>query len=586
MSKLRGPHRVNRAAVMLLTGPLLFLLCFFYVPLIQTLWMSFSKDGVFTFGNYERALSSALYLNAFVWTFELAFFTTILSLVVGYPVAYVMATGGSRLRLFILICIIMPFWTSALVRTFAWVAILGREGIVNSSLMYLSIVSRPLSLVFNRIGVFIGTVHVMLPYMVLCLYSSMHGIDRSLVRAAQTLGAGRMRSFFLIYVPQTAPGIISGSLLVFIVSLGFFVTPAVLGGNQSPSVVVLVERHMGVLLDWPMAATLSSLLLGATLLLFAVFNRYVRAGHAAPEVQGGEAIRLYTLIARLDQAWRPVRGLWRRLSPNPLRHSRRSTRSVPKLATLMAALIATITAFPILLIVLMAFFPSPSSAIRLGNFSLRWFELYFTRDEWISSTFTSFQVALVTAVLASIIALVTALGLRRLPGAVRTTLVSINLTPMIVPAVAYGVSAYFLFAQLGLIGTRISLVLGHTILAIPPTVLVMVAAVQSIDNRLEDAAASLGASPWRRLRHIILPLLAPMTAASALIAFLTSFDDLAIALFLTSSKAKTLPKQLYDSMLNDSDPRVFAASAVLVGLTITALVLMHLLRSRSMSERG
>ena len=112
---------------------------------------------------------------------------------------------------------------------------------------------------------------------------------------------------------------------------------------------------------------------------------------------------------------------------------------------------------------------------------------------------------------------------------------------MIVPGVAYGVSAYFLFAQLGLIGTQYSLILGHTILAIPPTVLVMVTAVQSLDDRLEDAAASLGASAWRRLRHVILPLLAPMTAASALIAFLTSFDDLAVALFLASSKSKTLP---------------------------------------------
>lgn len=585
MLKRLGRDQGNRTAMVMLTGPLLFLLCFFYVPIAQTLWISFWQRGVFTFSSYERALSSALYVNAFAWTFELAFFTTILSLVIGYPVAYIMATGGPRLRLFILICIIMPFWTSALVRTFAWVAILGREGIVNSSLMYLSIVSSPVPLVFNRTGVFIGTVHVMLPYMILCLYSSMHSIDRSLVRAAETLGAGRVRSFFLVYVPQTAPGIISGSLLVFIVSLGFFITPAVLGGNQSPPVVVLVERHMGVLLDWPMAAALSSLLLGATLLLFAVFNRYVRAGHAAPELQGAEAARLYALIARVDQGLRALRQLWKRFLPNPLWRQTRSAGSRPKLLTLTAALIAVVIAFPILLIVLVAFFPSPTNDIRLGNFSLRWFELYFTRDEWINSTLMSFEVAVLTAVLASVIALVTALGVRRLSPAVRTALISVNLTPMIVPAVAYGVSAYFLFAQLGLIGTRFSLILGHTILAIPPTVLVMVAAVQSIDSRLEDAAASLGASPWRRLRHIILPLLAPMTAASALIAFLTSFDDLAVALFLTSSRAKTLPKQLYDSILHDSDPRVTAASAVLVALSIVVLLMLHLLRSRSMRER-
>ncbi|NGO55804.1 ABC transporter permease subunit [Allomesorhizobium camelthorni] len=584
MTRFLMVGRRERAVVLLLAGPLLFLLCFFYIPLAQTLWMSFWERGVFTLDNYQQALSSALYLNAFAWTFELAFFTAFLTLIVGYPVAYAMSTSGPRLRLFILICIIIPFWTSALVRAFAWVGILGREGIVNSSLMYLSIISSPMQLVFNPTGVFIGTVHVMLPYMVLCLYSSMHSIDRSLIRAAETLGAGRIRSFLLVYVPQTAPGIISGLLLVFIVSLGFFITPAVLGSNQRPTVVVLVERHMGVLLDWSMAAALSSLLLATTLVLFAVFNRYVRAGHSAPELQGAEAISLYRMVAKIDRGLGAIRAPLRRWRSDRPGRRWRFRGPAPSFLTLIAILISAIVAFPILLIVLVAFFPSTSNTIDFSNFSLEWFELYFTRAEWVDATLNSFRIALLTAVLASVISLVTALGLRRLSPGIRTALMSINLAPMIVPAVAYGVSAYFLFAQLGLIGTTLSLIIGHTILAIPPTMLVMVAAVQSLDERLEDAAASLGASPWRRLRYVTLPLLAPMAVVSALIGFLTSFDDLAVALFLASSRAKTLPKQMYDSMLHDSDPRVAAASAVLVGFTIVALLAMHLLRSRSRTK--
>jgi putative spermidine/putrescine transport system permease protein len=580
--RLRGRDGKGRAALPTLALPLLFLLVFFYVPLAGTLWTSVWRNG-FTLQFYGRALGSALYVNAFAWTFELALVTAALTLILGYPIAYAMATGGPRLRLFILLCIIMPFWTSALVRTFTWVAILGREGIVNSSLLYLSVVSEPVPLVFNRLGVFIGTVHVMLPYMVLCLYSSMHGIDLSLVRAAQTLGAGRVRSFFLVYAPQTAPGIVSGLLLVFIVSLGFFITPAVLGGNQSPTVVVLVERHMGVLLNWSMAATLSSLLLGSTLLLYAGFSRFIRVGPAVGGMRGAETARLYAMTARLDRAFRGLRRLLRRLPPVMAGRRRRGGDPLG-LVNAVAATLAAVVAFPILLVVLVAFFPSQSGAIRAANFSLRWFEMFFTREEWVKPTLISFEVASITAALASVLALATALGLRRLSPGRRAALLSVNLTPMIVPAVAYGVSAYFLFARLGLIGTRPALIIGHTVLAIPPTVLVMVTAVQALDERLEDAAASLGASAWRRLRHVVLPLLAPATAASGLIAFLTSFDDLAVALFLASSKAKTLPKQMYDSIVFDSDPRVTAASAVLVGLTVVVLLLLHWLRSQAASE--
>jgi len=551
-------------------APIVFLAVFFALPL---LWIgATSVSGVDPLSSYLEILSSPTHLRSLGWTFGLAAITAALTLVLGYPVAAAMVRSGPWMRMIILGCIMLPFWTSALVRTFAWTSILGRQGVVNTTLMALGLIERPLQLVFNPLGAIIGTTHLMLPYMIFALLANMQRIDPALMRGARSLGAGPLRSFFFVYLPHTMPGIASGLVLVFIISLGFFVTPAVLGGSQNPTVAVLIEQSMNKLLNFPMTAALATVLLVMTLILYVLFNRQIVSAFYISRTDTGAATATFKLIAFLDRLLAPLR----RILPERVRAFGLRV----NLNTPLALLIAIIAAVPTLLIVLIAFFPSHALSVDFSKFSLRWFEQYFGRVEWMQATAISIAIAAITAVITAILVLLAALGMRRLSGAARLALIPVFLSPVIVPSVVYGLASYFLFAQIGLIGNPATLVLAHTVLAIPTSFLLVLVGVQGLDERIENAAATLGATPWQRLRVIVLPILLPVVAMSALLAFLTSFDDLNVALFLASGNTKTLPKLIYDSIILDNDPRVTAASAVLVAISILGLGTMQLLRSR------
>ncbi len=567
----------SKGHLFLLLAPVAFLALFFLLPIAKMGWISI-WNGRLTFDNYAKVAESSIYFDSLIWTFQLAIGTSFLCLLFGYPVAYVMANGSRRLRLVILTCIILPFWTSSLVRAFAWLAILSRRGIVNFALVNAGFVDDPLKLVFNSVGVYIGTVHIMLPYMILNLYGVMSGIDRSGMLAAETLGAGRIRAFFLIYVPQTGAGIISGLLVVFILSLGFFVTPSVLGGSDVRSFVVLVERYMNQLLNWPLASALSVLVLVATLALYFGFYRYVRLGKTADQSNAG-ALTLYRALALLDKLFKGVRRNAQFMQGLVRTHGPRR----PRVTTALALVIAAISAFPILLVAITAFTESQNANIFSSGFTLRWFRLYWDRYEWIEATINSFQIALITAFCSCVLATLAALGLRRLSGGAGGIVLALFLTPMIVPTIVFGVAIYLLFAAFSLVGTKTGLVLAHTILALPPALLICYSALQGLDERIEQAAASLGAGPWQVFRHIVLRSLAPAIGAGALLGFLTSFDDLGVALFMTSGDTMTLPRKIYDSIRLESDPRVTAASALLVGISLLFLIGFQFLRGRMAS---
>lgn len=233
---------------------------------------------------------------------------------------------------------------------------------------------------------------------------------------------------------------------------------------------------------------------------------------------------------------------------------------------------------PIAVIVLLAFNASYSLEFPPRSFSLQWFEKYFTRAEWVAATLTSVYVAVIVSLLATSLAVLVALALIRMRFQAQTLLFGFVLSPMIVPTIVYAVAVYFLFARLGLVGTRAGLALAHTVLALSPAVVVIFAALQNLDRALERAGASLGAGPWRRFRYITLPLIRPGVLAAALLAFLTSFDEVVVAIFLSGTGAVTLPKKMYESVRFDTDPTITAASAILVGLTLVILLICEAFR--------
>ena len=217
----------------------------------------------------------AIYIDIFVRTFWIAFVVTVLCFVLGYPLAYKLASLPARISNLLLILVLMPFWTSLLVRTAAWVVLLQREGPVNGILQALSITDRPLQLVYNRFGLYVAMTHILLPFMVLPLYSVMRGIAPQYMRAAASLGAGPVRAFLRVYLPQTVPGIGAGCLLVFILAIGYYITPALVGGINDQMISYFVAFYTNQTVNWGMASALGAVLLIATLVLFAVYARLI-----------------------------------------------------------------------------------------------------------------------------------------------------------------------------------------------------------------------------------------------------------------------------------------------------------------------
>lgn len=216
-----------------------------------------------------------VFRNVLVRTLWISAMVTLICLVLGYPVAYVIAAQPPGRAAVLLFLVLLPFWTSLLVRTVAWVVLLQREGVLNSLFLSLGIVNEPLKMIFNRFAVYVAMVHVLLPFMVLPIYAVMRSIPPSYVRAATSLGAKPFTAFRRVYVPQTLPGIAAGCLMVFIQALGYYITPALVGGADDQMISYFIAFYASRTVNWGMAAALSIMLLAATLALYAVYNRLV-----------------------------------------------------------------------------------------------------------------------------------------------------------------------------------------------------------------------------------------------------------------------------------------------------------------------
>ena len=227
-------------------------------------------------GNIVRASEDeSIYLEILSRTFWMSLVVTVWCLLLGFPLAYFLATQPPKVSNLLMILVLLPFWTSILVRVAAWIVLLQSEGLVNQALMLTGITSEPVQLVFNRFGVYIAMVHILLPFMILPMYSVMKGISPSYVRAAISLGCPPVRSFWKIYFPQTLPGVAAGALLVFILCMGYYITPALLGSPKEQMASYFVAFYTNETINWGMAAALSAILLGATLILYVAYSRLV-----------------------------------------------------------------------------------------------------------------------------------------------------------------------------------------------------------------------------------------------------------------------------------------------------------------------
>ncbi|MBP0593665.1 ABC transporter permease subunit [Paraburkholderia sp. LEh10] len=535
-------------------------------PLVRLLRISFGQND-WTMVHYVRVLSDSYNVLVLFETFRLSFFVALICLLVGYPIAYLISRLSKRWSVIVTALVVLPLWTSTLIRSFAWMVLLGRHGVINDLYLNSGLGSTPLSILYNRFAVYVGTVHIMLPLMVFPLLSAMKKVDWRLIDAAKSMGARPAAAFLLIFVPLTKSGMIAGFLLVFILTLGFFVTPALLGGPHDVTFVMLIERAVNELSDWEAASAMCVILLLATFLLYGLYRlvamvsarRYRNVGRSRSNL-----LRVATqIMGRLPIAsasnW-PAKA--RKLSNRP-----------GAAAWITGILIVTFLVLPILIILPISFSASPYLDFPPPSLSLRWYENYFTRADWIKPTLTSLQVAIAVAVISTLIGSLAAIALVRGKFAGKAVITAFLVSPSVVPTLITAVAIYFQFAKLGLVGTLTGLTLAHTVIAVPIVLILVMASLKSVDTRPEVAAQSLGAHPIVAFTKVTLPAIRPGIISASLFAFLTSFDDIIIALFVSSDSAKTLPMRMWEGIRFDLDPTMAAASSAIIILSIVLLAI-------------
>jgi putative spermidine/putrescine transport system permease protein/spermidine/putrescine transport system permease protein len=286
---LQSDEQRERWMVLGLCGPSLFLIFIvMLVPVGWLFWLSFiGADGTLSWENYERLWQSKSYARIFRTTFEVAFVTTGICLVIGYPLTYMISQFGRRAANLAMLTVLLPFWTSLLVRTYAWLVLLQRKGLVNSWLIDAGVIDTPLRLVHNFTGNIIGMSQILLPFLVLPLYASMKAIDRDYVKAAANLGASPIAAFWRVFFPLSLPGLFAGLLLVFVLSLGFFVTPVVLGGGRIIMVAMRIEKSISLYSNWGAASALAVVLLIMTLACLAIAAKFLKLDKAQSGGGGG-----------------------------------------------------------------------------------------------------------------------------------------------------------------------------------------------------------------------------------------------------------------------------------------------------------
>jgi putative spermidine/putrescine transport system permease protein len=273
-----APERREAVRYLLILLPaVVVLLALFVYPLLGIVDRSvYRPKAGYTLEFYGQIWRVPVYLQVIGRTFRTSALVTLMCLALGYPLAYLLATLRPRVARLLMIVVVLPFFTSIIVRTYAWMVLLGRNGVVNQYLTWLGLTEAPLPLLYNQGGVLIGMTYVLLPYMVLTVYSVMRGIEPEFIRAAHSLGASRWQAFRRVFLPLSLPGVAGGTLLVFILSLGFFITPALMGGPSDVMIAMLIEREVEFTLNWSFASALAVLLLVLTLIGFVAYNRIVR----------------------------------------------------------------------------------------------------------------------------------------------------------------------------------------------------------------------------------------------------------------------------------------------------------------------
>ncbi|MFB6420566.1 MULTISPECIES: ABC transporter permease subunit [Bradyrhizobium] len=558
---------------LLLLPALAFLAFIYLLPLIDLMRISVSGPSWTSY--FERVFAIPLYWDSLVRTMQISVTVACLCLLFGYPTALLIHRSRGIAQVMIATAIVLPYFIAILIRTYAWMVLLGRNGPVNKMLVSIGILSEPVQLLFNRGTVLLGMTAVLLPLMVLTIYSSVARLDQSLTRAALASGAGPIAAFWRVMLPLTLPGMGAGFLLVFVAAIGFFITPTLLGGPGDQMFAMHITQQADSVTSEGFLQALGVVLLTITLAVVAVAGRFLgfefiwggrKLTEATPRTTDRHAIdasRRSLGASAADVIGWPLLRLFGRL---PASFGTWTVR-------LMGGLVIAILILPIIVVMIISFSSASYLTFPPPGFSLRWYDQFFSDSNWMRAFWTSLVVAAMSAGIAIVLGASAALGIVRSSIRGKSTIMLLLVSPIIVPPVVLGLSLYSLFLRFDLVGSVFGLAAAHAIGGLPLVVVILSASLQGVDTRLEQAASVHGASSLTVFRLVTLPAIMPGLAAATFFAFLHSFDELVLTLFLSSAELKTLPLMLWGDVNYRLNPVLAVVSTLEVLLVVAGLAL-------------
>lgn len=567
MRRLRTVRRAHGSGIktgatrILLVAPAVgLMIVFFGWPVLDVFLRSLDPEGLVSYtsprlslDNYIAIVQTPVLRALLLNTFEISAITAVVCAVLAFPTAYLMSRLQRRAVMVLLMLILASFFVSVVARLFAFTIILGRNGLINTLLETLGF-GGPYDLLFNTGSTVVGMVNYLLPFMIIILYSAMSDIDTSLMTAASTLGASGPQAFRKVYFPLVRPALVGGMLLVFVLALGFFLTPAVLGGPQNITIPVYMKDQIGAL-EWGTASSTGIVLLVITVLGYA-FALRSGASSVLPARQGSGS-----------------RGSVER---EPLRFS-----VVSGLLWVATGISLIILLAPLIIVVPASF----DSAVYLGfppeGFTFRWYIELFNSPIWGSALIKSGVVGFGTAVLATSFGLILSrLMMYVRSKSVRTIAQAVIFAPLAVPVIVLAIGIYDVEVQLGLIETFSGLMLAHAVIALPLAFVVLSNALSNLDPALESAAWTMGASRTYAFWRIVIPNIIPSLIGAFLLCFVISWDEVVIALFQTGLQ-KTLPVTIFSEVITGASPAVAAVASILVGVVLLGLVTWGIVTKRT-----
>lgn len=575
LAKTKGSRGFN--PVWLAAPGVAFLIVFMVMPMGQIFNLSAHEPaGDFTWRFMEKAMSPGLYARVLFMTFSVSAQVTLWCVLLGYPLALWLTRIGGRRRRLAAFCILLPFWTSALIKNFSWMVLLGRTGFIAG--LAESVGLEPEALLYSNATVVFAMTHTMLPLAVITMLPALQQVDKRLLQASATLGATGGQGFWTVMLPLSMRGISAAGLLTFVAALGFFITPALLGGPKQTMIGQLIIMQINQLQNWRQGAALAVVLLVTALAAVFVFDRIFGissvAGDSAAPRRHDHPIRRFGI--RLSEALGRITSRFGALSPQAGR----------RLLNAFAAAMIFVLLIPVAAFIPMAFEDSANLVFPPQTWSTRWFGELFASPIWMSAMTRSIGVGLATALLTLIVGGLAALAIVRGKSRAATPIFLLFLAPMVIPPIALAVSMFYLFAQIGLVATNLGIIIGHCVIAVPIVFVILLTTFKGYDWRLNEVSLTLGASRLQTWRRIALPLMKGGLVAGFITGFLQSFEELTVALFVGGGLKTTLPRQMWDSINLQATPIIAAASVFVLLIVLLFFAAMELAQTRRGATKG